>query len=108
MIAQQQQFAFNRQASIAARFAKFHEANPHVYQLFAKFAAEVRSRGHKRYSADAILHRIRWHCNVETESRDGFKISDHYSAYYSRLLAATDPTFKDFFETRRIRNTEGR
>jgi len=93
--------------TIAQRFARFHAANPHVYELFARFAAEVRAAGHNRFSADAILHRIRWYCGVETKNMD-FKINNDFSAYYSRLLVSNDPSFDGFFETRRIRNTEGR
>lgn len=49
---------------IYERFVKFHTENPHIYQLFLKFAVEVQKAGHERYSADAIMHRIRWECDI--------------------------------------------
>ena len=51
-------------ADIHAKFVAFHTANPDVYEQFKKFSKEVKSAGHKRYSADAIMHRIRWECDV--------------------------------------------
>jgi len=49
---------------IHARFVKFHTLNPHIYQLFRRFAHEVQQSGHTRYSADAIMHRIRWEHDI--------------------------------------------
>ena len=36
-----------------------------VCHSFEKLAIEVRALGFKRYSADAILHRVRWHMHIE-------------------------------------------
>lgn len=85
---------------IAERFAEFDAANPEVWELFKRFARQARDAGRGRYSADAILHRIRWHVAIETRSNDGFKINDHFSAMYARKLIAEDRTFAGFFETR--------
>lgn len=83
----------------AERFKKYHADNPRVYELFRRFAAQVKAAGHSRYSADALLHRIRWHTTVETTGvvADGFKIANAYAAHYARLLIAADPSFAGFF-----------
>lgn len=94
---------FDHNPSIDERFREFDRENPHVFRLFERFAREVREAGHTRYSADAILHRIRWHCNVEIRSHD-FKINDHFSSRYARLLVETDQSFANFFEFRRLRS----
>ncbi len=91
---------------IDERFKTFIEANPHVFRLFQRFAHHLRAKGHNRYSADAILHRIRWHMNVDvkpTGSTDEFKINDHYSSRLARLLIERDPTYEGFFELRELR-----
>lgn len=92
--------------SIQARFEEFHEAHPEVYWLFRHFAQEVRLAGHRRYSADAILHRIRWEYDVNRHRDGGFKINDHFSSRYARLLMADDPSFEGFFATRELRNID--
>lgn len=50
--------------SIYARFVQFHNSNPEVYDMFRRFAVEIRNAGYRRYSADAIMHRIRWECDL--------------------------------------------
>ena len=82
------------------RFWEFHDANPAVYEFFQKFACEVLAAGRRRYSADAIFHRIRWHVNIETRSRDDLKLNDHYTAFYARLFARDFPQHAGFFATR--------
>lgn len=83
------------------RFRDFHAANPMVYELFKRFAFEAISAGRKRYSSDAVCHRIRWHVDIETRSDDGFKLNDHYTAFYARLFMEDHPQHAGFFETRR-------
>lgn len=82
-----------------AAFEEFHKANPHVYEAFKRFAREAQGKV-ARYSADAILHRIRWFAAIET-SGDEFKVNDHWSAFYARLLIRDDPSFTGFFELRK-------
>lgn len=88
--------------TIEDRFWEFHQANPRVYTLFDRFARQVLGRGHKRFSSDAILHRIRWETRVETVG-DAFKINDHFSAHYARLWMAENPDHADLFATRALR-----
>lgn len=91
--------------TIRERFEAFHTANPEVFELFTKFAKEVRSTGRTRYSADAIIQRVRWHCNFEVHSDGEFRIDDHHTAYFARLLIATDLSFKGFFQTKTLRSS---
>ena len=86
------------------QFAKFHAENPGVYQKFVVYAHDVREAGFNQFSARAIIHRIRWHMDIETKSGDGFKINNNHSPYYARKMMREYPEFKDFFS---LRKTEG-
>lgn len=87
--------------SIQQRFEEFHGLHPEVFDLFRRFAGELRARGIGHYSADAILHRIRWHYDVErVADASGFKINNSYSSRYARLLIQIDPSYGGFFELR--------
>lgn len=86
--------------NLKAEFLTFHAANPHVYKLFDRFTQQVISRGFDHYSADAILHRVRWHTTIETTDAAGFKINNNWAAFYSRLWMIRNPKFEGFFETR--------
>jgi len=96
---------FNDRRSIAQRFAEFDAAHPEVYAAFAMFAAQMRGRGYTHYSADGIMHIVRYHAAVNAE-RDGggFKINNNFVALYARKLVAADPSFAGFFAFR-IRRT---
>lgn len=83
----------------AVAFAEFLVAQPDVFPLFCRLAREVRAAGHKRYSADAIVHRIRWHYTIELAQAD-FKINNWFRAPMARKLEREDVSFEGFFEYR--------
>lgn len=70
-----------------------------VCDLFEKLALEIAAQGFDRYSARAILHRIRWHHHVEKGNRD-FKCNDHWTPAMARWFAERHPHLNGFFETR--------
>jgi hypothetical protein len=90
---------------IEARFWTFHAENPVIYRLFDRFTQQAIARGHAHLSADMVLHRIRWETSVET-SEGGYKINDHFTAYYGRLWMRNNPKHEGFFRTRELRNGE--
>ena len=79
---------------------KYPDAIPPVIcDLFERLALDVIDRGFKRYSADAILHRVRWHYHIERGDR-GFKCNDHWTATLARWFIDRHPEHKKFFELR--------
>jgi len=95
-----------RQASIDQRFVDFDRSNPHVWTEFEAMALRLSRAGHKRYSADAILHVIRYDYDVRTlrasDSSDGFKINNDFSSRYARKFARQHPELSSFFEQRKL------
>lgn len=73
-----------------------------VCELFEKLAFEVITTGRTRYSSDAILHRIRWHFQIERGDAD-FKCNNNWTAGLSRWFMAKHPKHSEFFETRERR-----
>lgn len=82
------------------RFRIYHAKNPHVYELFKKFAFAAAAEK-RQYSADAVLHRMRWYTDIETRG-DIFKINNNYAAYYGRLFMIDFPQHAGFFRTRTL------
>lgn len=91
---------FPIESELEAAFWQFNRENPQVYVLFSRFTFQLIKRGFKNYSADAVMHRIRWETNVETVG-DKFKVNDHHVAFYSRLWMEVNPQHKGFFRTRK-------
>jgi hypothetical protein len=86
------------------RFEAWLADNPAVWVLFEKFAFEAVGTGRSHYSADAICHRIRWHCDIETRSNDGFKLNNNHVAFLARRFMRKHPEHADFFRLRERRS----
>ena len=86
---------------IEDQFKQFDSSNPHVYETFKRFAYEVLDSGRKKYSANGIFERMRWHTEIETRG-DPFKLSNNYRAYYARKLMDEFPEFSEFFKTKKL------
>lgn len=81
-------------------FSDFHTENPQVYELFKRFTFEVIRRGHQHYSADAVIHRIRWETGIKTTG-DERKINNNHVARYARMFMEEHPEYRGFFRTRK-------
>ena len=81
------------------KFWEFHQNNPNLYELFKQFTFQVIQLGRDHYSADAILHRIRWETDMASKDDKGFKINNNYQAYYARLFMRDHPAHRGFFRT---------
>lgn len=91
--------------SMTEQFERWDRLNPKIYGLFRKFALEAMDAGYKKYSARTIIHRIRWHIEIETRG-DKFKINDHWSPYYARKFDKDFPQHKGFFRQRKAEADE--
>lgn len=84
--------------ALVKRFEKYHQQHPEVWDKFKAYAQEMRATGRKRYSAWAIINRIRWDHDISYAEE--FKISNDYIALYARVMIHLDPAFAEFFRTR--------
>ena len=70
-----------------------------VLDSFEKLAFAVIKAGFKRYSADAVLHRIRWFMQIERGSRE-FKCNNNWGPILARWFMQKHPEHVGFFELR--------
>lgn len=90
--------------TIDERFAAFHKANPQIYRKLVNLAREVKAAGHEHYSMDCLFHRLRWYYRVEQQTKEPFKLQDHYTSRYARAIMMCEPDLVDMFEVRRLRS----
>lgn len=83
-----------------AKFYEWLKANPHIIDVFLKFARRARNSGHKRFGMQAIVERVRWETNVELQAVDEFKINNDFAAPMARYLVKLDPALDGLFEFR--------
>lgn len=74
----------NKMTALQQKFNEFHSDNPHVWELFKSFTAELIHSGYTRLSASLVIERIRWETAIVTKG-DPFKICNNHTAYYARL-----------------------
>lgn len=87
--------------SIADKFYRFHEANPHVYKSLVRLARDYKERKHKKKLGIAMLFELlRWDHLMRVNSDDDFKLNNNYRAYYARLIMASEDDLRDVFELR--------
>lgn len=96
--------ARTRADQIFERWQAYHREHPETFRLFISFTFDVINAGKHHFSADAIMHRIRWFTTVERTSGT-VKISNDYAAWYSRLFAAVYPQHADIFSRRVLRSS---
>ncbi len=96
--------------TVEAKFRTFHTDNPHVYDLFKRFADEAIKAGMKRISSKFIVNRIRWEAAITTTGagwhiagKRPFKIDDRFTPWYARMFCDDFPSLAPRIELRRIR-----
>ena len=89
-------------------FRVFHAENPHVYELFSRYALEACRAGRGRFGAWMVWNRMRWYARFETTEGQsgGFKLNNNLIAYYARHFMAEHPEYEGIFETRRAQGEE--
>lgn len=92
------------QRSIDTRFRDFHANNPSVYTELVTMARQLHSRGYRRIGIELLFAAFRWNRMLSTTADEyGFKLNDHFTSRYARLIMATEPDLNDFFRTRTLR-----
>ena len=100
---EQQALQFDRSRSIAERFTAFMDSCPDVYPMFVRIARDLRARGHEHYSADGIMHVIRWHRATSGTDAEGFKLNNVFSSRLARKAMEDYEDLRGFFETRELK-----
>jgi len=96
----------NRAQQIEHRFHKFDRENPKVWNAFQRYAFKAIKLGQSHYSADAILHLIRWNQLIRVRTSEAVKINNDYASWYARKFHDYYPQHSDFFETRKQTSKE--
>ncbi len=89
-----------REGELVRAFVKFDKEHPQVWVFFVRFTKNRINAGMKHYSADAIMHRVRWETDAGNTGQHQFKINNNHVAFYARKFMAMYPQSAGFFRTR--------
>ncbi len=83
-------------------FWNFHQANPGIYQILVKNARRAKERGRDRIGIRMLWEVMRWEMMMATvdPSQEEYKLNDHYTRHYARLIMYQESELKDIFEVR--------
>lgn len=88
--------SYEKELTQKERFARFHEANPHVYHMIVAKAIALKRRGIERYGIAAIWEALRY-SRAMYSATDDYKLNNNYKAYYARLIMKTVGELEGFF-----------
>ena len=94
-------FDFGIKSELEARFETFDRENPHVYRLFDRFTLQAVNAGRTRFSAWAVVNRIRWFTSIETTDQD-YKINNDFIALYARKFMRLHPEHGGIFSIKEM------
>lgn len=87
-------------ADTAARFEQFHAENPIVYPTLVGLAREwVAEHGKSKLGIRMLWEVARWELIRATRNVD-YKLNDHFTSYYARLIQRMEPDLEGVFELR--------
>lgn len=85
------------------RWAQWLADNQVLWRAFVRFTFDAISAGKEHYSADAVLHRVRWESAIVERGGDGWKCNNNWTAYLAREFHRAYPEHAGFFRTRTSR-----
>jgi hypothetical protein len=103
-VTEQLTLSVDRSLTIQERFDLFHRSHPEVYRRLRALALTAHGRGRRRGSIELFFAILRWEHWISThDPTSDFKLNDHYTSRYARLLMEREPELDGFFETRELR-----
>lgn len=89
-------------SDIDERFAEWAMRNNPAVRRFIELSLSKKRDGHKRYSADSVMHVLRWETNVRGDD-GGFKWNNDYTSRLARMAMDLEPALRGFFQLRSLK-----
>jgi hypothetical protein len=94
-----------RSKPIQQRFEEFHRDNPAVYRELVTLAWQAQIRGHRRIGIELLFAVLRWERMMQTsDANSGFRLNDHYTSRYARLIMEQESGLDGLFDVRELRS----
>lgn len=71
---------------LITEFETFHADNPHVYVELCELVTMMVRRDIRRIGIRMLWEVMRWNFLIQTVDESGYKLNDHYCAFYARML----------------------
>jgi hypothetical protein len=88
------------EATIAQRFARFHDDNPQVYSMLVSLARGLRARRPRKLGISMLFEVLRWQYYVQTDTDEDYNLNNDFRAPYARLIMEQEPDLQAAFNIR--------
>ena len=92
----------------ARKFLEFHQRNPQIYVelvRLARHAITLPGYGRRRIGIRMLWEIMRWNFTIEVDQAgDDYKLNDHLTSRYARMIDEKESDLKDIFELRELRS----
>ncbi len=83
-----------------AKFVAYHKTHKWIWGEFERVALELIAEGERHWSADAVLHVVRFQCRKDKKAGEEFKVNNNASSGFARAFERKYPQHVGFFEIR--------
>lgn len=90
-------------ADLDRKFWEYHFANPKVYELLVKRARQAKKTGLETVGFRMLWENVRWEI-IEAGQLE-FKLNDHLTSRYARLIMAQERDLEGLFPIRGLRSS---
>lgn len=87
--------------SLQEQFQRFHESNPHVYEVLQRLAAKWLAK-HPKVGIGMLWEVMRWQLGTESTAVT-YRLNHNHRSRYARKLLADHPEWAGQIETRELR-----
>jgi len=88
-----------RKETIQQKFSRFHQRNPHVYDMIVTISKRMQQSGVNKFGMKGIFEYLRWQYAMQTQG-DRYKLNNVFTAMYARMIMEREHGLRGFFETR--------
>ena len=102
---QQIPLQLRQEKTIQQRFERFHIAHPEVLEELIGLARQWRRAGHDHGAIEVFWAVLRWQRGMRglPDDDEDYKLNDHYTSRYARLIMERCSDLDGVFEVRRLR-----
>ena len=85
-------------------FQQYHQANPHLYELYKSIALQLIEQNRRVIGSAHIFQKMRYEYQFKTDGSP-FKIDNNFAPMYARKFVLEHPQFGHLFKFKQLKGS---
>lgn len=85
-------------------FQQYHQANPHLYELYKAIAISLAKQGRRYIGSKFIFEEMRFN-HMFQSNNDPFKLNNNFAPMYARKFVLENPQFGHLFKFKQLKGS---